>query len=256
MDRGPSENRYRGCPGERMAVTRPGQHAQTAAGLAGDTGYAGRRLGGACAASGDLPKPNPTHDTEPGADTDHACDELERVEITREELIRRIRILRESGVISSESVSRLHVRLIESCPLRLFAIERALEEIHDVDIDCDRLARACRIMAPELYGDRPAPKKTSDAAPHSHARLECLARRWQSGSALWHAYDRHSSSRIQQKELFGVGDLYSSKPVKLVVKPLRLGRPWPNREQRELEYEHWSAADTATSATEADDHDD
>lgn len=256
MDRRPSENRYRGCPGERLAISRPGQPSQAAAGLAGHTGHAGGRFGGACAESGDLPQPDHTHDTEQGADTDHACDELERVEITREELIRRIRILRESGVIPSESVSRLHVRLIESCPLRLFAIERALEEIHDVGIDCDRLARACRIMAPELYGDRPAPKKTSDAAPHSHARLECLARRWQSGSALWHAYDRHSSSRIQQQELFGVGDLYSSKPVKPVVKLLRLGRPWPNREQRELEYEHWSAADTETSTTETDDHDD
>ena len=256
MDRRPSENRYRGCPGERVAIARPGQPAQASAGLAGHTGHVGGRFGGACAAGGDLPQPDGAHHAEQGADTDHACDDLERVEITREELIQRIRILRESGVICSESVSRLHVRLIECCPLRLFAIERALEEIHDVDIDCDRLARACRIMAPELYGDRPAPKKTSDAAPHSHARLECLARRWRSGSALWHAYDRHSSCRIQQQELFGVGDLYSVKPVKPAVKPLRLGRPWPNHEQRRLEYEHWTATNPETSTTETDDHDD
>ena len=128
MDRRPSENRYRGCPGERLAVSRPGQLAQTSVGLAGHTGHVGGRFGGACAAGGDLPLADHTHHAEQGADTDHACDDLERVEITREELIRRIRILRESGVICSDSVSRLHVRLIECCPLRLFAIERALEE--------------------------------------------------------------------------------------------------------------------------------
>jgi hypothetical protein len=138
----------------------------------------------------------------------------------------------------------------------MWDVERALDEIYDVDLDCDRLAQACRIMAPELYCDRPAPKKTSDAAPHTHARLECLARRWRSGSALWHAYDRHSSSRIQQQELFNSGDIYSRKPVKTVPLPLRLGRSWPNREQRELEYEQWTAKNTQAPAPEADDYDD
>lgn len=256
MDRRPGEDRYRGVSGERLAIARPGQSPQAVARLAGHAWHAGRRFSSACTESGDLPESDGAQHTEQGADTDYACDELERVEITREELIRRIRALRESGAISSESVSRLHVRLIESCPLRLFAVERALEEIYDVDLNCDRLARACRIMAPELYCDRPAPKKTSDAAPHTHARLECLARRWRSGSALWHAYDRHSSSRIQQQELFNSGDIYSRKQVKPAPQLLRLGRSWPNREQRELEYEQWAAKNTATPATEADDHDD
>lgn len=256
MDRRPGEDRYRGVSGERLAIARPGQSPQAVAGLAGHAGHAGRRFSSACTESGDLPESDGAQHTEQGADTDYACDELERVEITREELIRRIRALRESGAISSESVSRLHVRLIESCPLRLFAVERALEEIYDVDLDCDRLAQACRIMAPELYCDRPAPKKTSDAAPHTHARLECLARRWRSGSALWHTYDRHSSSRIQQQELFQSEDIYSRRPVKKVPEPLRLGRSWPNREQRELEYEQWTAKNTATPTAETDDYDD
>ena len=256
MDRRPGENRYRGCPGERLAISRLGQHAEANPRLAGHAGHAGRRFSSACTESGDLSESDGAQHTEQGADTDYACDELERVEIPREELIRRIRALRESGAISSESVSRLHIRLIESCPLRLFAVERALEEIYDVDLDCDRLAQACRIMAPELYCDRPAPKKTSDAAPHTHARLECLARRWRSGSALWHAYDRHSSSRIQQQELFNSGDIYSRKPVKPAPQLLRLGRSWPNREQRELEYEQWAAKNTEAPATEADDYDD
>ena len=58
--------------------------------------------------------------------------------------------------------------------------------------------RVCEHLLPEWFADPPTSKKCSEAAPGTHAGLECLTRRKAGGQQLWHPRDTQGAGGVQR----------------------------------------------------------
>ena len=106
----------------------------------------------------------------------------------------------ESGIIPDDVAGDLVERLPPGELIAAGAVEDLLEDLCDalVDAGCAALGDIFAAVLPELYGSPPLPKKRSDAAPGSHARLEALTRRVLAQSLLDHPGDgRTPKIRLQ-----------------------------------------------------------
>jgi len=97
----------------------------------------------------------------------------------------------ESGLLPDDVAGDLVERLPPGELITAGDVADLLEDLCDILVDagCAALGAIFVAVLPELYGSPPLPKKRSDAAPGSHARLEALTRRVQSQSLLDHPGD-------------------------------------------------------------------
>ena len=210
MERVPGLCRDRSIPWSAVSAARPRQHCQAAVGFPSPSLGAGGRqhathpaCGGAVPAGAPAIEPSEVENSEgivavvPGLHSDMA-------HIDRAEVAKRIEQIKDERLLPEPAIIWLG-KLLREPQQRLWRIELAIEQliIKVPNMPAEMLADVCEILAPEIYGEPPAPPRASHALPKSRARLAALQRRHQALHGLWHRDDSFVDSvTSRQQELF------------------------------------------------------
>ena len=210
MERVPGVCRDRSIPWSAVPAARLGQHCKTPIGFPSPSlGISGRQhathpaCGGAVPAGAPAIEPSEVENSEgivavvPGLHSDMA-------HIDRAEVARRIEQIKDERLLPEPAIIWLG-KLLREPQQRLWRIELAIEQliIKVPNMPAEMLADVCEILAPEIYGEPPAPPRASHALPKSRARLAALQRRHQALHGLWHRDDSFVDSvTTRQQELF------------------------------------------------------
>ena len=222
MERVPGVCRDRSVPWSAIQAARPGQHCQAAARFSSPPLSAGGRQHAAYPACGSsVPvgapaiEPSEVENSEgivavvPGLHSDMA-------HIDRAEVAKRIEQIKDERLLPEAAIIWLG-KLLREQQQRLWRIELAIEQliIKVPNMPAEMLADVCEILAPEIYGEPPAPPRASHALPKSRARLAALQRRHQALHGLWHRDDSFVDSvTSRQQELFLYSEIIeASHPI-------------------------------------------
>lgn len=125
-------------------------------------------------------------------------------EVSQEELLRRCDQVDDERLIPEPAMVWLK-RQWTAPMVRLWRVELVIENLIQKvpNMPAEMLAAVCEILAPELYGEPPAPPRASHALPKSRARLAALQRRHLALHSLWHRDDSFVDGvTARQQELF------------------------------------------------------
>lgn len=218
MERVPGVCRDRSVSWSAIPAARLGQHCQTAVGFpSAPLGVGGRQhaahtaCGGAVPAGAPAIEPSEAENSEgivavvPGLHSDMA-------HIDRAEVAKRIEQIKDERLLPEPAIIWLG-KLLREPQQRLWRIELAIEQliVKVPNMPAEMLVDVCEILAPEIYGEPPAPPRASHALPKSRARLAALQRRHQALHGLWHRDDSFVDSvTTRQQELFLYSEIIES----------------------------------------------